>query len=115
MQGTLYILYASPSATARKVQLDRPVTQEEIQDAVGGSIGFITNFDTISQDGKVSLCYAFCDEEARSRNRPLNRVATTLWSQALVRRFGCGQAELPEVLLGSVALITGDSEFMEAL
>lgn len=115
MQGTLHIIPANPDATARKVHLDRPITQKEIQDAVGGPIGFISNFDTVNQEGTISLCYAFCDEQARHRKRPQNRKATTMWSQALVRRFGAGQAELPEVLLGSVVVITGDSEFMEAL
>lgn len=115
MQGILHIIPANPGSAPRVIPLERPVTQEEIQDAVGGPIGFIANFDTITQDGTVSLCYAFCDEQARYRERPLNRAATTLWSQALVRRFGAGQAELPEVLLGSVVVITGDSEFMEAL
>ncbi len=115
MQGILRIIMANPGSTTRIIPLDRPVTQQEIQDAVGGPIGFISNFNTIIQEGTISLCYAFCDEQARHRQRPQNRAATTMWSQALVRRFGYGQAELPEVLLGSVAIITGDSEFLEAL
>jgi hypothetical protein len=115
MLGILHIIPANPGSAPRVIRLERPVTEKEIQDAVGGPVGFIANFDTVTQDGTISLCYAFCDEQARHRARPQNRQATTLWSQALVRRFGAGQAELPEVLLGSVVVITGDSEFLEAL
>jgi hypothetical protein len=115
MLGTLHIFPANPETPTREIQLERPITQKEIEDAVGGSIGFVTNFDTITYKGKVSLCYAFCDEEARKRKRPLNRLATLLWSRALIRRFGAGQAKLPETLMGSIAIITGDSEFLEAL
>ena|ERR1700760_3969519 len=115
MQGTLHIIPANPGVPHRLIRLDRPITQEEIQTAVGGPVEVIPNFDTVVQDGRIQLCYAFCDEEGQAKRRPSNHWASVLWSQALVRRYGYGQANLDDEIVGSVALLTGDTEFMQAL
>ena len=115
MQGTLHIIPPGSNTPHRIVKLTRAVTLDELQEAVGGFAERIPNFDSIFQDGRVQLCIAFCDEDGKQKNRSENQWANTLWMQAIVRRFGQGKAEPGDVLVGSVVLLTGDTEFLEAL
>jgi hypothetical protein len=58
-------------------------------------------------------CAAFCNEDGKREQLPFNSAATAAWMDA-VRR--CGARLPPEaMLLGPVAVLFGDREFMSSL
>jgi hypothetical protein len=75
-------------------------------DIVGGYLEILnwTEFD-----GRP--CAAFCNEEGKIDGLPVNVMATALWHEFLKR---AGYAT-DDVLVGNIALVTGDKELMEAL
>ena len=117
MHGSYLIIPVNMTPTQQLVYLDRPVTPTEVCKGVGGKVKVIPSFDTISYDGKVQLCYAFCDRDGEYRELPPNLLASYLWVQALIRRYGLhyDHAVPEDVILGSLVILAGDSEFLEAL
>lgn len=100
MNGTLTIIHAKGM---REVTTHtKPLPLDTLQNAVGGFIEVVPHFDSF--EGK--RCVAFCNEEGKLRNLPLNAEATGLWNWT--KRHG-------DFLVGSIAIITGDAEFMESL
>lgn len=79
-----------------------PLSLEFMQTAVGGSIEIIPGFTRYM--GKD--CVAFCNEEGKLRNLPVNQDATMEWRW---------QHPTPDILVGNVLVVTGDEEFMGAL
>jgi hypothetical protein len=120
MRGTIVIIDPAEDAPCA-VALDRPVTLEELKGAVGGGwLEAVPGFTTLPWGGIVMDCVAFCDEEGKLKNLPHNQVATDLWEQSL-RRKGVNlyaphpfRAE-PDYLVGPIAVVFGDREFMEKL
>lgn len=114
MHGKLQLIPANQSEPTL-LDLNRPVSLDEIEKAVGGPLGQVPEFDTILQDGEVRLCYVFCDEEARTKFLPPNQLASTLWEQSQVRIYGFGKTKRGTSLFGSIAILTGDPAFFDAL
>ena len=118
MRGT--ILTFKPEAVRPETrELDRPVTLEELKEAIGGGyLEAVPQFTTIIFGGTVLNCVAFCDEDGKRQNLPTNDVATHLWALALKRR-GVelrGPDGVPrDWLVGSIAVVFGDREFMAEL
>jgi hypothetical protein len=115
MQGQLQIIPPGPKDTHRLIQLKRVLTQPELNAAVGGFIRGIPQFDSVIFQGEVRLCLAFCDEEFREKRLASNGWANTLWQLARIRRYGLGYQDLGDVLAGPIAIVTGDTAFMEAI
>jgi hypothetical protein len=94
---------------------------ELLKNAIGGGyIELVPGFDTIEQKpGEVVKCVAFCDEEGKLNGLPANTYATILWDKALRRHGGPGLLQRDgtavDVLVGPIAIVIGDDEFMEAL
>jgi hypothetical protein len=79
-----------------------PLTLEFMQTCVGGPIEVVPHFTTYMS----SRCVAFCNEEGKLRDLPVNKEATMLWRQ---------QFNNPDILVGNILIVTGDEEFMESL
>lgn len=99
-------------------EFDRAVQLEELQAAVGGYIELVPGFATIGYGGVVMNCAAFCNEDGKLDHLPINESATDAWERALVRLGGTLRDETGrplDVLVGPIAVLFGDREFMSKL
>ena len=58
-------------------------------------------------------CIAFCNEEAKLHGFPYNHPANRAWRIAF--KAATGKTPEPDYLVGPIAIVTGDEEFLEAL
>jgi hypothetical protein len=120
MRGTIVIIDPGLDGP-RAMTLDQPATLDELKEAIGGGrLETVPGFTTLPWGGIVMDCVAFCDEDGKLKNLPHNQIATDLWEQSL-RRRGASlttphpfRAE-PDYLVGPIAVVFGDREFMETL
>ena len=100
MRGTTHIL--SADGDEYHAVHDSPLTLEWMQSKVGGPIQEIPGFTSYMRHP----CVAYCDEEGKIKDKPVNKEATMTW-----RRL----TPTSDILVGDVLIVSGDSEFMEAL
>jgi hypothetical protein len=115
MRGTLLILQAGGRRTVREIGdvLDLAVLKKAID---GGFLEVVPGFDSIEQDGKKHRCVAFCDEDGKRKQLPLNAKATMLWHRALPPPgLLTGSGVVIDTLVGDIAVVWGDDEWMEKL
>jgi hypothetical protein len=110
MRGTVVIMF--PDGGSQATHYERPLTLPELKDAIGGGYievvpGFVSWADRRS--GKRVKCVAFCDEEGIRKGLPVNLIATVLWRRQPNLQY------VPNDLLGQVAVVFGDDEFMAEL
>ena len=119
MQGT-FITIKPGSGGLLATPIDGEPTLPAVKAAIGGGyIEEVKGFTTIEHGGKLHTCVVFCDEDGKRKQLPLNKLATTLWDQAL-RRIGQPTLARPDgsaidFLVGQVLVVIGDQEFLEAL
>jgi len=116
MQGTMKVFTPGELMTQTQIyEFDRPIQLEELQAAVGGYIEPVPRFTTIwDDDAKLYVeCVAFCNEEGKLDELPVNPVATALWNEAV--SGPSWRKPLADVLVGPVAIVFGDAEFMAEL
>jgi len=65
--------------------------------------------------GDIVRCVAFCTKEGKLDNLPFNGNATMLWQMALRRARPDDPSFFPDYLVGTVVVLFGDDEFMQAL
>jgi len=97
----------------------RAITADELRTIVGGYLEQVPGFLTIGYAGTVMTCVAFCNEYGKLDKLPVNEPATLCWERAL-RRQGLNllddKTNTPkDWLVGNIAVLFGDREFMEAL
>lgn len=116
-----FMLTIEPGADAPSAARDLAVDDTAmIHKAIGGYLEAVPGFLSIVHDGDVRRCVVFCDEDGKRSHKPFNEFATVLWHHALQRngeRFGLmlPDGRLADVLVGTVAVVLGDDEFMRAL
>ena len=133
MWGSLHVIPSSMPVPSKRilghlykhhlVVLNAPPSIETIESAIGGSISPIPDFDTILHGGASQPCMAFCNRDALAMDFMPNIWANLLWLQALVRKHGFAEAheiytshpETHHTITGAIAILWGDSEFMQAL
>jgi len=76
-----------------------------LQTLVGGDIEAVPMWVSLP-DGRA--CVAFCNEEGKLDELPFNPLATAAWYRAARQPMG-------DELVGTVVVVFGDEEFMEAL
>ena len=74
--------------------------------AIGGDIRAIPGFNHIWRGTKRHRCVALCDEDGIHKQLPGNHTATYIWHT---------QYHSTTLLLGTVIVLYGDAEFMDAL
>jgi hypothetical protein len=122
MKGLLYIIPADPKAIRERCEITAPPTIEELRKIVGGYVGAVHGFTSIDVygDGHAMPCVAFCNEDGKRLDLPVNWLATGLWHAALVRkgsRFGllAEGGGYEDYLVGVIVVISGDSRLMDEL
>jgi hypothetical protein len=119
MKGTILTIEIDGTETVRLI--DGHPTLPLLKEAIGGGyIETVPGFDRYKHGGVVhKKCAAFCDEEGKLNNQPYNRRATVRWQEALLAQGLpglIGDDGMPvDVLVGKVAVVWGDQEFMAAL
>lgn len=103
MKGTLTVVHPSGEITKKEYSSEIPL--EDLQKTVGGYIELVPFFT--QYEGRP--CRAFCNEYGKLNQLPYNEPATALWEQVF------GRSVRPDFLVGSIAIVTGDREFMEEL
>jgi len=111
MKGTLYI-YRTTRMQPEIKEYSSQLPENEINSLIG-----CENFEVISRFSRYRPsrsqnylpCFAFCDEDGKRKNLLFNSMATALWEIATRNNFPV------ESLLGTVVIVTGDKEFMDAL
>ena len=121
-KGLLYIIPADPKAIRERWEITAPPTIEELRKIIGDYIGTVHGFTSIDiyGDGVAMPCVAFCNEDGKRLDLPVNWLATGLWHDALVRkgsRFGllAEGGGYEDYLVGVIVVISGNSKLMDEL
>jgi len=111
MKGS--IISILPDGTTTEFQIEGPPQLEMLKGAIGGGhLEVVPYLDTVGIKGIVHKCIAFCDEEGKIKGLSFNRVANELWHLAQLARK---RVVISDRLVGPVAIVYGDKEFMEEL
>ncbi len=106
MKGTVLVVHVNGHEDRH--EFDAPVTLDWLQhpQAINGYIEIVPYFNIWVDDvsGKGKECVVFCDEEGKLKGLPVNAKATAYWA-----------ARGDDKLVGPIAIVFGDAEFMEAL
>jgi hypothetical protein len=81
------LVYEPADYNPRSIEVDDPPADAILRQAVGGEIGDVPGFNSISFGGVLHRCVAFCNDRGKEYGLPLNAWATALWHSAL-RRHG---------------------------
>jgi hypothetical protein len=119
MKGTIITIKPGSGGQLATPVEDKP-TLPVLKAAIGGGyLELIPRFTSIEHQGELCNCVAFCDEDGKMKDLPVNERATILWHQALQRTGHPGllmpMGRLADYLVGQIAIVIGDDEFMEAL
>jgi len=108
MKGTIVSIHAE--GMIERLDIDGPPELPALKVAIGGGyIEVVPGFERITLDDGEHACVAFCDEDGKRKQLPVNRIATAAWWKQLAVNPG------GDVLVGDVAVVFGDAEFMEQL
>lgn len=117
MKGTM-LIYDPTGTEPRRVEFSKAPTLEEIQAGVGGFIEAVPHFDRMRIDGKWRKVAAYCNEEGKLDELPINKQATMLWEAILANqsvKLRDEKGRYTDVLVGPIVVLYGDDEFMEAI
>lgn len=111
MNGTMTVYYPGTPPERRITTYTKPIPLDDIQQAVGGHIEVVPYWDRFNG----VHCVVFCNEEGKLEGLPRNVYMTDKWEAYLktggMSRFDKDGNEL-DFLVGPIALITGDDDFM---
>lgn len=117
MKGTILSIKVTGTETIREI--DGEPTLELLKEAIGGGyLEIVPGFNRYKHNGEAHDCVAFCDEEGKLEGMSYNADATRYWQQALLAQGHPGLVKrgvMLDYLVGTIAIVWGDDEFMEAL
>jgi hypothetical protein len=80
------LVYEPTDCRPGSIAVDGPLVDAILRQAVGGEIEDVPRFNSISYEGVVHRCVAFCNDRGKDHGLPLNAWATALWHSALRRQ-----------------------------
>jgi hypothetical protein len=80
------LVYEPTDFHPRSITVDGPPADAVLRQALGGEIEDVPCFNSISYEGVVHRCVAFCNDRGKDHGLPLNAWATALWHSALRRQ-----------------------------
>ena len=101
MQGKVIVI--TVDGLERVMEYSRALNVEDLQQAVAGYFRTVPFFEHY----KGEPCVVMCNEEGERHNLPMNFKASKHWFAQ--------QALFSTMLVGDVAVVQGDDEFMAAL
>lgn len=106
MRGTLTILKVDGSTETK--ELTSAIGNLDIyQAAVGGLIQIVPGITQYEDKPAV----VFCNDEGKLHGLAYNEAATVLWARA----YDMPVEALSDFIVGDIAIVTGDADFMAAL
>jgi hypothetical protein len=105
VRGFLTIIPITGAVSSK--ELAAPVALEDLKAGIGGGYIEAVPFFARYQGDR---CVAFCDEDGKLKNMPVNSRATELWYGQMM-----GQFIPPDHLVGPIVIVTGDRELLEEL
>jgi len=118
MKGTMLIYKVDATAPEIVAFVDAAPTLDDLQKAVEGDIQTVPEFDHIRINGERHTAWAICNEDGKVKEMPVNKLATLLWEQIAANKglkLRDAKGDFLDVLVGPVAVLYGDKEFMEEL
>jgi hypothetical protein len=121
MRGTILIIEPGKTSSKKCAEINGEPTLDKLKEAIGGGyIERVPGFDSVVIDNRKRKCVAFGDEDGKSKGMMVNAAATGLWHHALLARGHPGlvvaaTGEIADFLVGPIALVYGDDEFMRSL
>ena len=82
------MLVIPPDGPLQATEFTAPLDLPVLQKAVGGYLETVPLFHSIMHGGKLHRCVAFCDEDGKRKELPLNDLACAAWDAALRRDAG---------------------------
>jgi hypothetical protein len=119
MKGTMLVI--PPDGRLTVTEFTGPIDLPSLSKAVGGYIEVVPHFDSFMHAGALRRCVAFCDEDGKRKELPLNGWACVAWDAALRRHpefEGFDLSKRPsstDYLVGPVVVLYGDDEWMAEL
>jgi hypothetical protein len=77
------LVYEPVDCHPRSMAVDGPPSDAILRQAVAGEIEHVPGFNSISYEGALHRCVAFCNDRGKDLRLPLNAWATALWHSAL--------------------------------
>jgi hypothetical protein len=121
MKGKMLIYRPGDPPERTVTEYTAPIPLADLQAAVGGFIEAVPYWDRFEVDGEVVRAVIWCNEEGKLTGLPRNVYMTDLWEKHLqtqgmsrFRSSGDPRTEA-DFLVGSIAVVTGDDEFMDEL
>lgn len=105
MKGLLICIQTDGALSAAPITAPPHFTT--LRTIVQGSIEVVPYFDIY----KGERCVAFCNEHGKLEGLPLNAFAQEHWRRAQDHN----DVDIGDVLVGNIAIVTGDDELIEAL
>ena len=107
------LVYEPTDFHPQSITVDGPPADAVLRLAVGGEIEDVPCFNTISYEGVVHRCVAFCNDRGKEYGLLLNAWATALWHSALRRQgFERGlrreDGTVADRLIGNVVVVFED-------
>lgn len=106
MKGKITVIPAG-SGEITSVEVEDANVLNHLQAAVHGFIESVPYWTVYEGEP----CAVFCNEDGKGEGLPLNAMATALWQVS----GGAPCVAAGDYLVGAIAIVTGDAEFMEAL
>ena len=119
MRGSM-LLFRPEKNEPELIEFSRPLQLDELRTAVGGDIEMVPGFVSIGYGGVVLDCMAFADEHGKLDPQAAQRASPPMaWARALHRlghELHDDKSKTPkDWLVGSIAVVFGDKEFMREL
>ena len=114
MRGTMITI--KPNGNATFVPVDKSPDLETLKGGIdGGYLEVVPGWTQFPfENGTMQPCVAFCDEDGKRKRLPINTEATKMW-HAMMQQLDTALRYVPDVLVGSVVILTGDEAFMRSL
>jgi hypothetical protein len=119
MKGTMLVL--PPDGLTTTTEFTAPVDLPTLRKAVGGYLEVVPYFGSIPYKGELRRCVAFCDEDGKRKELPLNVLACAAWDAALRREPlfkylpANKRPSASDCLVGPIVVVFGDDEWMAEL
>lgn len=111
MKGRL-IIYSATEFDCTIKEYDHPIPLSDLKAAVGGYIETVPMWNKFKFGEKIERAVMFCNEDGKNLGLPPNLSMTVLWRAELFRML---RLRTDDILVGSIAVVMGDDEFMDSL
>ena len=113
MRGSLLIFTPGEDKPVIE-ELSAPPRGDRLHEIVDGYLELVPMFNSIKVNGEWRRCVAFCNEHGKLNALPFNTHATAFWLEAIMRDRGDAPV-IGDYLVGPVAVVMGDDDFMAQL